>query len=323
MKNRFTITISDVNGVRHYTFDQLVRRFFRWGLLILFVILLVGGVAIKLLMNEVETLEQKRQLASQQYAETLKAQTVRMSRLKEKNAALEAKLDQKALRLEKLDAAVRSLEETLGADLASDLPLEARVEKISLTTKAKRLMFHLIPNGRPVAQFSGISSKFGWRKHPVTGNREYHKGIDYRGKKGEPILATADGVVEFAGYHKSSGYGNLIIVNHAFGFRTLFGHLNKVAVKNGQFVRKGEVIGHMGNTGLSTGTHLHYEVSFVQRALNPTPFVQWSMKNPDAIFEKVRQVPWASLVKRVSAYLQGMAPPSLQKDASSKVNSAG
>ncbi len=322
MKNRFTITLSDVNGVRHYTFDQLVKRFFLWGIAGIFVLLLVGGGIIYFLIKEVDALEQRRQQAIETYERTVQAQAVKLSRLRTQNATLSEKLDEKALQLQQLDLAVRALQDTLGADLADDLPIEDRVEKVTLTAKAARLMMHLVPNGRPLPQFAGVSSNFGWRKHPVTGAREFHKGLDYRGKTGDPIIATADGIVEYAGYHKASGYGKMIIIHHAFGFRTLFGHLSKVAVKSGQLVKKGQVIGYVGNTGLSTGSHLHYEISFVQRALNPVPFVLWSMQDPDDIFEKVRQVPWASLANRISVYLQDKALPSSQKDVPLKVSSA-
>jgi murein DD-endopeptidase MepM/ murein hydrolase activator NlpD len=172
----------------------------------------------------------------------------------------------------------------------------------------------VIPNGRPVQNFQGVSSSFGWRKHPVSGTREYHKGIDYRGMTGDKIIATADGVVEYAGFHQSSGFGNMILIDHMFGFRTLYGHLKKVLVKNGDVVKKGQVIALMGNTGLSTGPHLHYEISFIQRALNPAPFVEWNLKNYDSIFKQVRQVPWGSLASRATTYIQA-APPSLQKAA--------
>jgi hypothetical protein len=112
----------------------------------------------------------------------------------------------------------------------------------------------------------------------------------------------------------------MVLINHAFGFRTLYGHLKKVRVKSGQVVKKGDVIALMGNTGLSTGPHLHYEISFIQRALNPAPFVAWDLKHYDAIFKKARHVPWDSLAERAKQYIQAVAPPSSPATSTSRAN---
>ncbi len=321
-KHHFTITISDAHGVRHYTFNQLVRRFFWWGVLLLLAVLVMGVFTISLLNRQLDALEKRRLEVARAYDAALRQQAEKNADLKTENDRLAAALDERARQLQTLDQAVRSLQDFLGAEIAPEVPLEQRVEKVRLNAAQRRLLLRLVPSGRPVRQFAGVSSGFGWRKHPVKGTREFHKGIDYRGKAGDPIVATADGVVEYAGYHKSSGYGNLVLLDHAFGFRTLYGHLKKVLVKSGQVVRKGQVIALMGNTGLSTGSHLHYEVSFVQRALNPMPFVRWNLKQYDSIFNQVRQVPWGSLASRVRAYLETGAPPSSPKAAGSKVTSA-
>ena len=322
MKNRFTITISDVHGVRHYTFSQLVRRFVGWGLLVLLAVLVMGALTIWVLKEQIHTLEARRDAAQQAYDKALQQQAERMAVLKAQNDRLAAALDEREQRLVSLDQAVRSLEAFLGAEVAPEIPLEARVSNVHLTAAEKKLLQQLVPSGRPVKVFKGVSSSFGWRQHPVLGKRELHKGIDYRGKMGDAIIATADAVVEYAGYHKSSGYGNMVLLNHAFGFRTLYGHLQKVLVKPGQVVKKGQVIALMGNTGLSTGPHLHYEISFVQRALNPTPFVKWNLANYAEIFKQAGHVPWDSLVNRVKTYLQMAAPPLSPKGVGSKASSA-
>jgi len=96
---------------------------------------------------------------------------------------------------------------------------------------------------------------------------------------------------------KKSGYGNLVLIDHGSGFRTLYGHMSKRLVKTGEVVKKGQVIGQIGSTGLSSGPHLHYEVSFVQRKLNPAPFVQWRLDNFDEIQKKIKGIPWGSLAQ--------------------------
>jgi septal ring factor EnvC (AmiA/AmiB activator) len=99
-----------------------------------------------------------------------------------------------------------------------------------------------------------------------------HQGIDLAGAHGSPIYATADGTVTRAGWE--SGYGNMVEVRHPYGYTTLYGHMSKVRVEEGQKVSRGERIGDMGNTGRSTGTHLHYEVRAGGDALNPMTFIK-------------------------------------------------
>ncbi|MCD4650965.1 MAG: peptidoglycan DD-metalloendopeptidase family protein [Candidatus Cloacimonetes bacterium] len=121
--------------------------------------------------------------------------------------------------------------------------------------------------------FGRISSPYGWRrKHPVTGRRSFHHGIDIANARGTPIYATADGVVEKAKY--SNLLGRMIIINHEFGYKTKYGHLAKMLVTNGDKVKKGQIIGLMGASGRrSTGTHIHYEVSHYGKTRNPWYFL--------------------------------------------------
>ncbi|MBN1118947.1 MAG: M23 family metallopeptidase [Bacteroidales bacterium] len=114
-----------------------------------------------------------------------------------------------------------------------------------------------------------ISSDFGVRKDPFTFIRKYHEGIDFVGPKNTEIHATADGTVTLA-KDSRRGYGKEIVISHGFGYSTRYAHLNKINVKEGQKVTRGELIGLMGNTGRSTGTHLHYEVRLNNRPINPS-----------------------------------------------------
>jgi len=112
-----------------------------------------------------------------------------------------------------------------------------------------------------------FSSAFGMRRHPILGYTRMHKGIDIAAPWGTPVYAATDGVVQFAG--RSSGYGNFIKLNHGGAFGTGYGHLSRIVVRSGQAVRKGQVIGAVGNTGMSTGPHLHYELYKNGVAVNP------------------------------------------------------
>ncbi len=128
-----------------------------------------------------------------------------------------------------------------------------------------------IPSLQPVENMR-LTSSFGVRSDPFHGAAAMHAGIDIPGPVGTPIYATADGVIGRTG--RFGGYGNLITVNHGKGIETRYGHLSKILVAPNTRVRRGQLIGLMGSTGRSTGSHLHYEVRVDGKALNPMPFMQ-------------------------------------------------
>jgi murein DD-endopeptidase MepM/ murein hydrolase activator NlpD len=129
-----------------------------------------------------------------------------------------------------------------------------------------------IPSLVPVSSNRGMSSGFGMRVHPVLGGLRAHKGIDLPATTGTPIHASADGVVGKADWF--GGYGLFVELEHGGGMETRYGHMSRIAVAEGQRVRKGDVIGYVGSTGRSTGSHLHYEVRIGGEAVNPIPYMQ-------------------------------------------------
>jgi murein DD-endopeptidase MepM/ murein hydrolase activator NlpD len=130
-----------------------------------------------------------------------------------------------------------------------------------------------IPSARPIRSDVNFTSGFGVRSDPFRGRAAMHGGIDLAGPVGTPIYATADGIVGRAGWN-DGGYGNLVEIDHAQGIQTRYGHLSRISAAPGSRVRRGDLIGYMGSTGRSTGSHLHYEVRIDGRAVNPVPFMQ-------------------------------------------------
>jgi murein DD-endopeptidase MepM/ murein hydrolase activator NlpD len=212
---------------------------------------------------------------------------------------LEKTIKNKELELSQLDERLESIEELIGMDVRDDAPLGERVNVAQLTSKERSLIFDIIPNGSPI-EYHGITSRFGYRTHPILGKREFHKGSDMKAKLFTEVYATANGVVEYAGYHRKSGYGRLIIIDNAYGFKTYFAHLGKINVKHGQVIQKGDLIGLSGNSGISNGPHLHYEIRFMQRALDPFWFIKWTMGNYGEIFKKEKHVPWKPLLELIA-----------------------
>ncbi|TYB34895.1 MAG: M23 family metallopeptidase [Flexistipes sinusarabici] len=125
------------------------------------------------------------------------------------------------------------------------------------------------PSIKPVDGW--YSSEFGYRISPFTGRRAFHEGVDIAANYGSPVKATANGIVIYAGY--KPGYGNLVTVDHGFGYVTRYGHNSKILVNVGDRVEKGQVVSKVGNTGRSTGPHCHYEVLINGIPVNPLKFI--------------------------------------------------
>ncbi|MBN2332725.1 MAG: M23 family metallopeptidase [Deltaproteobacteria bacterium] len=132
----------------------------------------------------------------------------------------------------------------------------------------KKTLLNFTPSVRPVRGW--VSSKFGYRISPFTGRREFHHGVDIVNRKGTPVIATADGRVKFAGVN--GGYGKMVVVDHGTGVETKYGHLSRIGVKVGEKVVRGQEIGLLGNSGRSTGPHLHYEVVMKSNTVNPVQY---------------------------------------------------
>ena len=139
-------------------------------------------------------------------------------------------------------------------------------------TKEKQKMIKSIPSIQPVSNrdLTRIASGFGLRMHPIYKILKMHKGMDFTAPIGTEIYATGDGVVERVGW--VGGYGKTIMINHGFGYKTRYAHCSKYKCRKGQKVKRGDLIGFVGNTGQSTGPHLHYEVFKNKKQINPVNF---------------------------------------------------
>ncbi|MBI4822812.1 MAG: M23 family metallopeptidase [Nitrospirae bacterium] len=134
----------------------------------------------------------------------------------------------------------------------------------------ERDIYMATPKGMPV--YGRITSGFSERVHPITGMIDFHTGIDIASSPDTPIAATADGVVSFSG--RSGGSGNLVVIEHGFGYSTLYAHNKRNNVSVGQVVKRGDIVSYVGSTGSTTGPHLHYEVWKNKRATNPAQFIK-------------------------------------------------
>lgn len=162
-----------------------------------------------------------------------------------------------------LDTAITSLGRELGYR-------EYQLFVLEEVLRSRILHEEVHPAGLPVKK-AWISSYYGYRNDPFDGHREFHKGIDIAGREGSDIFAVAGGVVTWA--DKRWGYGNMVEINHSNGFVTRYGHLLKILVKEGEAVKKGQVVALMGSTGRSTGPHVHFEVMQNGKQVNPLDYI--------------------------------------------------
>lgn len=175
---------------------------------------------------------------------------------------------------------------------------------LSANEKTASVILSAVPNGLPM-QYRGVTSPFGMRAHPISGIMRMHHGIDLRASEGTQIFATAEGFVQFADA-SGSGYGILIILSHNYGFETRYGHLSSVVVTPGSWVKKGDLIGYSGNTGYSTGPHLHYEIRFLGQSVDPANFMGWNSQNFRNISALEPGVSWQEIANVVQHQIESL-----------------
>jgi len=162
-------------------------------------------------------------------------------------------------------SALSSPDDTFGLLRSVLAGLESRLHVVRSNVEKRNALAAATPSIWPAHGW--LSSGMGPRRDPITGQPDYHAGLDIAGDRGQPVYATAAGRVNYVG--RQGAYGNLIVIDHGFGLETKYGHLSRFNVRKGDQVDRGDVIGSLGSTGRATGSHLHYEVHANGRLLNP------------------------------------------------------
>lgn len=287
MRDKTIVTITNIAGSKSYTIDQVFKKFIKYILLGAFAFFVLSLFAIYFLFGE-----------KKEY-DALKGE---YHKLMITNSDLEMSIASKKSELSEIAEKIADIETMIGVKPIENLESTDRLDIAKISARERMLMFRTIPNGKPLEKII-TTSKYGWRMNPLKPKkREFHPGIDLRAKTGTPVFATADGIVKKSRTSqkwKRKGYGKLLIIDHGLGFETLFGHLHKIVVKAGQFVKKGDLVAYTGNTGYSSGPHLHYEVRYLKMTLEPKHFMNWSHENYEEIFKEEKKVRWESLAKGI------------------------
>lgn len=284
------MTVSDFEGSVSFNLHQVIKKILLYSVVIILAIIISGFILISTLSSKVDELTFKKVALKSEYSE-----------LELKNRLLIENISQKTQELTVIKDKVNSIEELFDLELDNSLTLNERVDLTQVTLKEKRLTLRQIPSIYPL-KYKGVTSKFGWREHPVLKRREFHSGIDLRAKMGTDIFATADGIVTYVRDNYDKGYGNMIIISHNYGFKTVYAHLSKILVKKGDVINQRDLIAKSGNSGLSSGPHLHYSIKYVDTHLNPQNFFDWSLSNYKKLFEVEKSINWQPLIAQLSTY---------------------
>lgn len=293
MRDHYQITVTSFERTRHYRVPQFIKHF-ATGFVAVLGLLFAGGVlAIYVLSNKLDAMDQELSRLHVQQSEIRAENTA----LLQEQQRLQNSVEEKVAALSMMGEELGSIEAMMGLSPNPDAEIEFRLDTASQTAQEKRYMLTAIPSGYPLEE-AKVTSFYGMRKHPVLGKMKLHGGADLRARIGTPVYATANGVVEWAGYN-DGGFGKMVKLRHNFGFTTVYGHLSKSTVAVGDYVKQGELIGYSGNTGLSSAPHLHYEVRHLHRRLAPRSFMEWSLENYDGLFTREERIKWDSLAKTV------------------------
>ncbi len=321
MKNRLIITISDINGSKQYNVHEFIKHVILWVIFI-FILTTIGiYLYIDILNRQVSQAQQRSQVLKsaniklttqkRELKNKIKEEKEKLHSMNELFISMSDKLheiedaigigpDINASFFDRVDENVKKIEESKVAQAKRLQALreetQKKIENAKITAIQKAFLINGIPNGKPL-KYRRVSSKFGYRIHPVTKRKDFHAGLDLSANYGTPIYAPANGVVEYA--HNKGAYGRFLLIAHAYGFKTAYGHLSKYAVKSGQYVTKGQLIGYVGNSGRSTGPHLHYEIRYLNKWVDPEIFIEWNSNDINQIVNRVKKVRWSGIFDQI------------------------
>ena len=272
--NNLIVTFTNIKSTRSFTLSSGIRQIIK---LIIMIAVLLPVILSILLYVQFLKIEEYEGVSNKYYNLVLNNADLEEA-IKRKTKVLNQTITQKSQELENIQDKITEIEFLIGINPKKDVESHQRLDIAKITAAERLVTLNTIPSGT-VVPGAKITSHFGWRTSPISNRRQMHTGTDFRAKIGTPIIAPAHGIVRYTRKRSNKGYGKMIIIDHDLGFSTLYGHLSSVSVKNGDFVTKGQVIGRTGNTGDSTGPHLHYEIRYIGVTLDPINFIRWNLKN--------------------------------------------
>lgn len=287
--------ITDSKGTKSINVNMIFKQIVLYIIVFVIAFNVFAFVSVSAINQEIKDINKNNHYITQQFKS-----------MQNQNNALNKEITHKKEEIMLVGEKIDDLESVVGVnkDEEDDYSITDRINLASVTALQKSFVMKFIPNGLPIKNYSRISAPFGKRLHPILHIWHVHIGLDLAAPIGTEVYASADGVVDWANSGHNGGYGKLVKISHSFGFMTYYAHLDKLAVSKGQFIKKGQLIAYSGNTGYSTGPHLHYEVRFLGQPINPLSFVKWNMSDFDYIFSSERKIAWQSLLAIINSLME-------------------
>lgn len=321
MKNTALVTISTIRRTWVLSLGKATQLFLLFITILIICSMSLGAVLLYKFNDNIDLLESKKSQLEHNIIMLNSSADVLQQKIQSQEFTLVKLQELEELAgMELEDASADSFVFSSDAEGLSDQQQDEFLERIdnAKTSLAERnWLLQTIPSGIPLTRKTYVTSNFGLRLHPVTKKKQMHYGIDLGVAKGDNVIASADGVVEFSSFNRG-GYGHMVRIRHSYGFTTVYAHLDERLVKFGEPVAKGQVIAKAGSSGISTGPHLHYEVHFLKKKVNPVHFLNWSLGSYDKLFVKEKNVRWSMLIEQVKHHLKSFQNTSDALPASSK-----
>ncbi len=279
------ITIIDEQGSKQLNFSKNLKRNLIISIVLILLIVGLGVGFLRFLIAKMDMMTAERNAVLRDFRD-----------LYQKNYALKKEIKNKREEIFIVGQKIRGLESLIevkrGANGGVHLYDKVDLENLSLAQKKLALM--LIPNGMPLNTYNTVTPTKE-RNHPIKRIKGVESGLDFIVPLNTPIYATADGIVDFIKTNSNVGYGNLVRIEHAFGFSSIYAHLDHVNVRYKSFIQKGQLIGYSGKSGNSDGEKLHYEVRFLGKILNAENFLAWNLDNFQSALEENKFIEWKNL----------------------------
>lgn len=295
---RLVVMITDSKGTKYINVNMIFKQVAFYIIVFVITFNIFAFVSVNAINQEIKDINKKNQYITEQFES-----------MQNQNNALNDEIAHKQEEIVLVGEKIDDLENVVGVnkDEEDANSLANRINIASVTALQKSFVMKFIPNGLPLKNYNRVSAPFGKRLHPILHIWHVHTGLDLATPTGTEVYATADGVADWANSGHNGGYGKLVKISHSFGFRTYYAHLDKIIVSKGEFIKKGQLIAYSGNTGYSTGPHLHYEVRFLGQPINPMSFIKWNMSDFDFIFNSERKIAWQSLLAIINSLMEKKA----------------
>lgn len=284
MQNKLVVTIADEKGLRQFQVHKHIKKIIFWGLVAFCIFIVTIFFVMKFLMHTIDSIALEQNVAISEYRY-----------IYQQNEALKNQIQQKNYELSIIHQKIGDLESIIGTQ-KNNQRIHNKVKEIdlkNLNDEHKEVILSLIPNGLPLKEYSASENAFSRENSK---RKKEALGVDFIVKTNTPVYATSDGVIDTIRTNYKKGYGNFVVINHSFGFSSLYAHLSAITLKKGDFVKKGDLIGYTGSSGSVKQPLLYYEVLFLNKTLKTQRYVDWNLRNFNELLLSDDAIDWKNLV---------------------------